>query len=70
MIAEVEQGFYAVSFAGGQVDPATGDFVFGVSEGYLIEGGKVTTPVPRRDADRQLPRGAGGDRRGRRRLLR
>jgi TldD protein len=44
MIAEVEKGFYAVSFAGGQVDPATGDFVFGVSEGYLIEGGKATTP--------------------------
>jgi TldD protein len=44
MIAEVEKGFYAVSFAGGQVDPATGDFVFGVSEGYLIEGGKVTKP--------------------------
>jgi TldD protein len=44
MIAELEQGFYAVSFAGGQVDPATGDFVFGVSEGYLIEGGKVTRP--------------------------
>jgi TldD protein len=44
MIAEVEKGFYAVSFAGGQVDPATGDFVFGVSEGYLIEGGKVTAP--------------------------
>jgi len=44
IIAEVEQGFYAVSFAGGQVDPATGDFVFGVNEGYLIEGGKVTQP--------------------------
>jgi TldD protein len=44
MIAEVERGFYAVSFGGGQVDPATGDFVFGVSEGYLIEGGKVTRP--------------------------
>ncbi|MDX6608696.1 MAG: TldD protein [Solirubrobacterales bacterium] len=44
MIAEVERGFYAVSFAGGQVDPATGDFVFGVSEGYLIEGGRVTQP--------------------------
>jgi TldD protein len=44
MIAEVERGFYAVSFAGGQVDPATGDFVFGVSEGYLIEGGRVTRP--------------------------
>jgi TldD protein len=44
MIGEIEKGFYAVSFAGGQVDPATGDFVFGVSEGYLIEGGKVTRP--------------------------
>jgi TldD protein len=44
MIAEVRRGFYAVSFAGGQVDPATGDFVFGVSEGYLIEGGRVTRP--------------------------
>ena len=44
MIAEVERGFYAVSFGGGQVDPATGDFVFGVNEGYLIEGGKVTRP--------------------------
>jgi TldD protein len=44
LIAEVERGFYAASFAGGQVDPATGDFVFGVSEGYLIEGGRVTRP--------------------------
>jgi TldD protein len=44
MIAEVDHGFYAVSFGGGQVEPATGDFVFGVSEGYLIEGGKVTRP--------------------------
>jgi TldD protein len=44
MIAAVERGFYAKSFAGGQVDPATGDFVFGVSEGYLIEGGRVTRP--------------------------
>ncbi len=44
IIAEVARGFYAVSFAGGQVDPATGDFVFGVNEGYLIEGGTVTRP--------------------------
>ena len=44
MIAEVHNGFYAVSFAGGQVDPATGDFVFGVSEGYLIKAGRVTGP--------------------------
>jgi TldD protein len=44
IISEVEKGFYAASFGGGQVDPATGDFVFGVSEGYLIEGGRVTRP--------------------------
>jgi TldD protein len=45
LIEGVERGLYAVSFGGGQVEPATGDFVFGVSEGYLIEGGKVTAPV-------------------------
>jgi TldD protein len=45
LIAGVERGLYAVSFGGGQVEPATGDFVFGVSEGYLIESGKVTAPV-------------------------
>ena len=45
LIAGVERGLYAVSFGGGQVEPATGDFVFGVSEGYLIENGRVTSPV-------------------------
>lgn len=45
LIADTESGLYAVSFGGGQVEPATGDFVFGVSEGYLIENGKVTKPV-------------------------
>jgi TldD protein len=45
IIAGVDNGLYAVSFAGGQVEPATGDFVFGVSEGYLIEKGEVTAPV-------------------------
>ncbi len=45
LIAGVERGLYAVSFGGGQVEPATGDFVFGVSEAYLIEDGKVTAPV-------------------------
>jgi TldD protein len=45
LIAGTERGLYAVSFGGGQVEPATGDFVFGVSEGYLIEDGKVTAPV-------------------------
>ena len=45
LIGSVDRGLYAVSFGGGQVEPATGDFVFGVSEGYLIEKGEVTSPV-------------------------
>lgn len=45
LIEAAGNGFYAVSFGGGQVEPATGDFVFGVSEGYLIENGRVTKPV-------------------------
>jgi TldD protein len=45
LIEATERGFYAVSFGGGQVEPATGDFVFGVSEGYMIEDGRVTAPV-------------------------
>lgn len=45
LIEAAGTGLYAVSFGGGQVEPATGDFVFGVSEAYLIEGGRVTKPV-------------------------
>ena len=45
LIGGVDRGLYAVSFGGGQVEPATGDFVFGLSEGYLIENGRVTSPV-------------------------
>jgi TldD protein len=45
LIEGTEHGLYAVSFGGGQVEPATGDFVFGLSEGYLIDNGKVTRPV-------------------------
>jgi TldD protein len=45
IIGDVKRGVLAVSFAGGQVEPATGNFVFGLSEGYLIEDGKVTAPI-------------------------
>lgn len=45
VIADTEKGFYARTLSGGQVDPATGDFVFGVSEGYMIEDGGVTVPL-------------------------
>jgi TldD protein len=36
---------YAVYFGGGQVDITNGKFVFSASEAYLIEDGKITTPV-------------------------
>lgn len=45
IIKSVNRGIYAKEFAGGQVDPATGDFVFGISEGYLIENGKISFPI-------------------------
>ncbi|GFP26955.1 TldD/PmbA family protein [Candidatus Hakubella thermalkaliphila] len=45
IIRATEKGFFAQTLSGGQVDPATGDFVFGVSEGYLIERGEISTPV-------------------------
>ena len=45
IIASVDRGLYAVNFGGGQVDITSGKFVFSASEAYLIENGKVTTPV-------------------------
>jgi TldD protein len=45
IVADTPRGVYAKTLGGGQVNPATGDFVFGVSEGYLIEDGAITTPV-------------------------
>ncbi len=45
IIKSVKKGFYAKSFGGGQVDISNGQFVFEVTEGYLIEDGKITAPV-------------------------
>jgi len=45
LIAGTPRALYAKSLSGGEVNPATGDFVFGVAEGYLIEDGRVTAPV-------------------------
>ncbi|MDJ0759821.1 MAG: metalloprotease TldD [Woeseiaceae bacterium] len=45
IIESVEQGIYAPNFGGGQVDITSGKFVFSASEAYLIEGGRLTTPV-------------------------
>ncbi len=45
MVKGIDRGLYAKALGGGQVDTTTGNFVFGVSEGYLIENGKITRPV-------------------------
>lgn len=45
IIKSVKRGFYAKTLGGGQVDIASGNFVFHVTEGYLIEEGKITRPV-------------------------
>ncbi len=45
VIRSVTRGVYAKKFGGGQVDISNGDFVFSLTEGYLIEDGKVTAPL-------------------------
>jgi TldD protein len=45
IIRSVQKGLYAVNFGGGQVDITNGRFVFSASEAYLIEDGRVTSPV-------------------------
>jgi TldD protein len=45
IIASVKHGLYAVNFCGGQVDITSGKFVFSAAEAYLIENGRITTPV-------------------------
>ncbi|MEH6451805.1 MAG: metalloprotease TldD [Psychromonas sp.] len=45
LIESVKNGIYAPNFGGGQVDITSGKFVFSASEAYLIEDGKVTTPI-------------------------
>ncbi len=45
IISSVKKGIYAVSFGGGQVDITSGKFVFGCTEAYLIENGKIGAPI-------------------------
>lgn len=45
IIKSVKKGLYAINFGGGQVDITSGKFVFSTSEAYLIEDGKITSPV-------------------------
>lgn len=45
IIADTESGVFVSQLGGGQVNTATGDFVFGMTEAYLIENGEVTEPI-------------------------
>ncbi len=45
IIRSVEKGFFVKKMGGGQVNTVTGEFVFEVSEGFLIEKGKIGEPV-------------------------
>ncbi|MBN1652816.1 MAG: metalloprotease TldD [Deltaproteobacteria bacterium] len=45
ILGSVKQGVYARKFGGGQVDISNGDFVFSLTEGYLIENGRLTAPL-------------------------
>jgi TldD protein len=49
IVAQTPHGVYVAKLGGGQVNTATGDFVFGTTEAYLIEGGRITEPL--RDAN-------------------
>ena len=45
IIRSVERGIYCVAYSGGQVNISNGDFVFSVTEAYMIENGVITSPV-------------------------
>jgi len=45
LIERVNDGIYAKSFGGGQVDITSGKFVFTCTEAYRIRGGKIAEPV-------------------------
>ena len=45
IIRSVRRGVYVATFAGGEVNPATGNFVFGMSEAYMIENGEIAHPI-------------------------
>jgi TldD protein len=45
IIRQTPYGIYCVQMGGGQVDTASGDFVFGMTEAYLIEDGEITAPL-------------------------
>ena len=45
IVRQTEHGVYVAKLGGGSVNTATGDFVFGMTEAYLIENGEITQPL-------------------------
>jgi len=45
LLSSISKGIYAKSLGGGQVDIVSGNFVFEINEGYLIEDGRVGAPL-------------------------
>jgi TldD protein len=45
IVSATERGVYIARLGGGQVNTASGDFVFGMTEAYLIENGEITEPL-------------------------
>lgn len=45
ILADTKKGIFVKAMGGGQVNTVTGDFVFAVTEGYLIQDGKLGSPI-------------------------
>lgn len=45
IVAQTPHGIYVAQLGGGQVNTATGDFTFAMTEAYLIETGRITEPI-------------------------
>ena len=45
IVRATDYGVYVAKLGGGSVNTASGDFVFGMTEAYLIENGEITAPL-------------------------
>ena len=45
IVAQTPRGVDVAQLGGGQVNTATGDFVFGMTAAFLIENGRITSPL-------------------------
>ena len=45
IVAQTPRGVYVAQLGGGQVNTATGDFVFGATAAFMIENGRITAPL-------------------------